>query len=277
MTTTSVDAVDLLVQEGRAAALAGDTFAARERFRRATELEPESAEAWFGLSGVVPILAERRACLQRALALDPGLAEAQICLADVERLLAQGLSLAPARRPGDAAPALSGAAELPVAPVMCYRHPRRETGLRCVQCSRPICGWCVQIADVGQLCPDCRLGRRPRNYQVSAGNLIAAGLAGLAAGLGGAALVVLVISRIPLFGLILTLLAGPFSGELTVRLCDRLTHAKRGWPMQLAVGLALALGGLPLLLPLLFAPSLLTLLLAGYLALAVSSAVARLR
>jgi hypothetical protein len=277
MTTTSVEAVDLLVQEGRAAALAGDRFAARERFRRATELEPESAEAWFGLSGVVPILAEKRACLQRALALDPGMAEAQVYLADVERLLAQGLSLAPAQRSGDAAPAPDGGAEPSAAPARCYRHPRRETGLRCIQCGRPICGQCVQMADVGQLCPDCRFARRPRNYQVSAGSLIAAGLLGLVAGLVGAALVVLVISPIPLFGLILTLLAGPFSGELTVRLCDRLTHAKRGRPMQLAVGLPLALGGLPLLLPLLFAPSLLTLLLAGYLALAVSSAVARLR
>ena len=275
--TTTVGEVDQLLQEGRVAALAGDTFTARERFRRATEMEPESAEAWIGLSSVMPVLAERRVYLQRALALEPGMAEAQAGLADVEKLLAEGLRLTPAQRQVEQR-ARDGAAERPeVVLAACYRHPQRETGLRCFQCGEPICSKCAQVADVGQLCPHCRLARRPRNYQVSAGNLAVAGLAGLVAGLTGALLVVLVIGRIPLFGLILTLLAGPFSGELVVRLSDQLTQAKRGSSMRLVVGLALGLGGLPLLAPLLFAPSLLTLLLAGYLALAISSAVTRLR
>ena len=36
----------------------------------------------------------------------------------------------------------------------CYRHPNRETGLRCSRCGRPICGECAVPAAVGQLCPD---------------------------------------------------------------------------------------------------------------------------
>jgi membrane associated rhomboid family serine protease len=36
----------------------------------------------------------------------------------------------------------------------CYRHPDRETGLRCSRCGRPICGECAVPAAVGQLCPD---------------------------------------------------------------------------------------------------------------------------
>ena len=36
----------------------------------------------------------------------------------------------------------------------CYRHPERETGLRCSRCDRPVCGECVRPAPVGQLCPD---------------------------------------------------------------------------------------------------------------------------
>jgi len=36
----------------------------------------------------------------------------------------------------------------------CYRHPDRQTGLRCSRCDRPICGECANPAPVGQLCPD---------------------------------------------------------------------------------------------------------------------------
>ena len=59
--------VQQLVQSGRAAALAGDTSAARASFRRATELDPSNAEAWIGLSSAVPILAEKRQLLQQFL------------------------------------------------------------------------------------------------------------------------------------------------------------------------------------------------------------------
>jgi membrane associated rhomboid family serine protease len=39
-------------------------------------------------------------------------------------------------------------------PTTCYRHPDRQTGLRCSRCDRPICGECANPAPVGQLCPD---------------------------------------------------------------------------------------------------------------------------
>ncbi len=42
----------------------------------------------------------------------------------------------------------------PVVPV-CYRHPRRETYLRCVRCDRPICPECLREAPVGYQCPEC--------------------------------------------------------------------------------------------------------------------------
>ncbi|CAL9522468.1 rhomboid family intramembrane serine protease [Streptomyces sp. enrichment culture] len=45
----------------------------------------------------------------------------------------------------------------------CYRHPDRETGIRCTRCERPICTDCMVNASVGFHCPDCAAGRTGGN------------------------------------------------------------------------------------------------------------------
>lgn len=44
---------------------------------------------------------------------------------------------------------------LPDAPPTCYRHPDRETWIRCQRCERPICPDCMNSAAVGFQCPGC--------------------------------------------------------------------------------------------------------------------------
>ncbi|MFI2783897.1 rhomboid family intramembrane serine protease [Streptomyces sp. ALB3] len=68
-------------------------------------------------------------------------------------------------------------------PLTCYRHPGRETGIRCTRCERPICTDCMVEASVGFHCPECvregsgpglghhRAARRPRTL---AGGSVAA-------------------------------------------------------------------------------------------------------
>lgn len=43
----------------------------------------------------------------------------------------------------------------PVGVPTCYRHPDRETWIRCQRCERPICPDCMKDAAVGFQCPSC--------------------------------------------------------------------------------------------------------------------------
>jgi membrane associated rhomboid family serine protease len=49
---------------------------------------------------------------------------------------------------------------------VCYRHPKRETGVHCSNCGRPICPDCMTTTPVGMRCPECaRQGTRVRTMR----------------------------------------------------------------------------------------------------------------
>jgi hypothetical protein len=226
----------------------------------------------------VPILAEKREYLQRALELEPANGDIAASLRYVEQLQGEGMQIEPSRRraerlaSSDASPLLSTPEPAVVATEIeyCYRHPDRETGLHCTVCGRPICGECAMMTSVGQLCPDDRKARRPSNYKVSAKEVIVGGLVAFFASALVALVLSLFLGRLGFFGLIIIFMAGPAIAEFIVRVVDRVTKLKRGRPMQIAVGIAIVIGTLPFAL---FGGLLLLL----YMALAVSTAVARLR
>ena len=88
--------------------------------------------------------------------------------------------------------------EAPSTAPVCYRHPSRETYIRCTRCERPICPDCMNEASVGHQCPECVAeGRRSQRPARTAFGGSRAGQAGLATrALIGINVIVFVISAI---------------------------------------------------------------------------------
>ena len=110
--------------------------------------------------------------------------------------------------------------------LFCYRHPDRETWVRCGRCDRPICPRCAIQGPVGFRCREC--GKPAFDPLTSFTPIQAIGGAGVA--LGGGILVALVASRIGFFSIIISYFAGSFIAEAVTRV----TGYKRG-PTMLAV------------------------------------------
>jgi hypothetical protein len=120
-------------------------------------------------------------------------------------------------------------------PLYCYRHPDRETWVRCGRCDQPICTKCSMQGPVGLRCKTCGTPSRDalaslRPSQVAIGLAIAGGL-GAAVGYFS--------SQFGFFMIIIGFFAGTFVAEGM----DRTIGIKRG-PRILALAVAgILIGG----------------------------------
>jgi hypothetical protein len=122
--------------------------------------------------------------------------------------------------------------------LFCYRHPARETFVRCGRCDQPICTGCALQGPVGLRCREC--GTPPRDPLTA---FAPAELgAGAAAAIGGGTLAGLAGLQI---GFFFSLCIGPIIGGLIAEGVLRATGYKRGPVMRLLV-LAGIVGGVVL-------------------------------
>jgi len=112
----------------------------------------------------------------------------------------------------------------------CYRHPDRETYVRCGRCDQPICPKCAMQGPVGFRCRQCgRLKHDPLTSFTPAQLAL-----GLGISIASGALASLIAGQVGFFGIIIGFFAGGFIAEIV----SRVIGYKRG-PVMLGI---LALG-----------------------------------
>ena len=111
--------------------------------------------------------------------------------------------------------------------LFCYRHPDRETWIRCGRCDKPICTKCGLMGPVGMRCRDCGRLRNdpltsftPLQLVLGVGTAVGAGVVGGFIGL-----------QIGIWAIFI----GPFAGGLIGETVMRVTGYKRGPVMQSVV------------------------------------------
>lgn len=185
-----MNAIDQLLQQGRAAGQSGNRLAARGYLRRAARNAPDRLDIWQELCQVSDRAADRIECLSHIVELDPSNTQAHKELdqlrrqveeeqakaareaaAAAEREAAANEAAAAERAAHQAAirPGLAGIrldvtdemrqewdrAAAAGEPLYCIDHPNRETVLRCNRCAAPVCTDCVVRTPVGFRCKKC--------------------------------------------------------------------------------------------------------------------------
>ncbi|NMA12051.1 MAG: hypothetical protein GX933_02535 [Chloroflexi bacterium] len=122
----------------------------------------------------------------------------------------------------------------------CYRHPNRETLLRCNQCEKPICLDCAVSTPTGYRCKQCISKQQKRfNHSMTSDYLVAAAITAPLAALG-----TFLLYHVQIFPFVLSTLLGIGMGTLIVRLVRAATHRRRSQRLNQVTGAAAILGGL---------------------------------
>ncbi len=130
--------------------------------------------------------------------------------------------------------------------MVCYKHPKEETGLSCGKCERPICTRCVVQGPAGIRCRDCASLKGSPLYKVEPQRLAAAIAVSAVLGLGG-----VFVYQIPYLLLFIAPAYGGFVGDMVLRVAGQ----KRGRLIE-----GVAVGGIVLGALAAFAPDLMLLL-----------------
>lgn len=256
----------LLLRQAERVAASGKRAAAESLYREVLEEAPEAEAAWLGLADVLTDDAEKTAVYERILQINPDNKAAQSALnqkasppgESSEDWVKQVLDKPAAKT---AVPAASPPPK-PVVTVVpqpkpaadefnlvCYRHPNRETALRCYTCGKPICTECAVKTPVGYSCPDCLRDLRKGYYTATVVDYLVAFLVTLPLSILAAYLV----GFIGFFVFFVAPVVGTFIGRIAFWAVRR----RRGRYLSYLVGGTVVLGALFKL----FAPTIISLLI----------------
>ncbi len=222
----------------------GKRSAAEELYRQITEEAPESAAGWAGLAGVLLDPTEKEQAYEKALALDPENKAALIGLAELRGEpipefpeVEETPEPEPEPEPLPEPTAVTPDEDEEEYVYYCYRHPNRETSLRCYTCGKPICIDCARKTSVGYSCPDCLRELQDKYFNATTVDYIVAPLVAVVLGLVGGVLIGIVGALTGfLFWIIMFFVggaAGSFVGGVTKRTIGR--RRGRYLPMIVAV------------------------------------------
>jgi hypothetical protein len=121
----------------------------------------------------------------------------------------------------------------------CVNHPQTETYLRCNKCGKPVCMKCVERTPVGYRCKECLGLQRVGYYNATPLDYALAGIVSIVLGsIGG-----FVMGLIGGFFLI-AIFAGPIGGGIIAEGARAVVQRHRGRYLWLIVCAAIVVGGL---------------------------------
>lgn len=262
----------LLLRQADKVAAAGKRSAAVELYEQILAEAPNTAAAWAGLGNVLEDEAKRREAYERALSLNPGSEKAQRGLERLDGIVVEEpdeveeTAVPPEPSVTIPNPTIEDEDLL----VTCYRHPDRETGLRCYNCHKPICMECTRKTPVGYICPDCYREKEDIFFNNKTTDYIVASLITFPLSLILGFLAVSI--NLGFFFLFFAIPIGGAIGGAIGRLAKRLIGYRRGRYLPHTVAAMLILGILIPALPLLLTGQLGRLLLPGILLFAATGA-----
>jgi hypothetical protein len=131
---------------------------------------------------------------------------------------------------------------------VCYRHPDRETSLRCNRCGKPICTKCAELTPVGYRCPDCVREQQDKFYTGGNFDYVIAVVVALPLSFIAGAVFTLLIGGIGFFSWIISFIAAPATGGLIAEAIRRAVGRRRSRYLSTVVAACLVMGVAPFIL-----------------------------
>ncbi len=213
----------------------GKRSAAKELYEEIIAEVPDAADAWAGLGEVTIGDDAQEEAFNKALELDENNRRALIGLAKLRGEEIDLLGLEPDPKPKAEPVQSPEPVDEAVYELACYRHPNKETSLRCYTCGKPICIDCAKKTAVGYACPDCIRELEDKYFNSQTSDYIVAPIVAFILGLIGGVVLTLLGSFGGIFLWFILAAAGGAVGSFIGGIIKRAIGRRRGRYLPIVV------------------------------------------